>query len=209
MPNFQASNTCEIAIDSLCKRDKKFAAIVSQLGRINFGSSELTFQSLLKLIISQQLSGKSSEKIFQRLKKHFGEKQFIDPKDFISVPSINLRDIGISNNKIIYMKELAKTILLHPDLLESWESLSDPDVVKEIQKLKGFGPWSASIIMISKLERQDVFPFGDATLRKAYLNIYGKNLTAELRELEWARPYRSFLARYLWLWVDRGMKELT
>ena len=56
--------------------------------------------------------------------------------------------------------------------------------------------------------RIDIFPCNDATLQKAYNMIYEKKLSKNLSEINWAKPYRSILARYLWKWVDNGMIPL-
>ena len=85
---------------------------------------------------------------------------------------------------------------------------NDEDAKIEIQNLKGFGPWSANIILLFYLGRNDVFPYNDSTLQKAYYKIYGKHLSPNLLELNWARAYRSIIARYFLKWVDNGMKEL-
>ena len=107
------------------------------------------------------------------------------------------------------MKETAKYFINYPNLIETWEKLDDKEAKKEIQKIKGFGPWSANIILLFYMGRHDVFPYHDSTLQKAYYEIYGKKLSQNLSEINWAKPYRSIVARYLWKWVDNGMKELT
>ena len=86
--------------------------------------------------------------------------------------------------------------------------LEDQDLLVEIMKLKGFGPWSANIVLLFYLGRANVFPSGDNTLIKAYKHLYKVDLLNKPDHIEWASPYKSILSLYLWRWVDNGMKEL-
>ena len=195
-------------IQSLQNKDKNFSLLVKQIGEISHEKRELNFENLLKIIINQQLSIHSSNTIFQRLKDAIPNSELISPRIIINFENKILRNIGISYSKISFMKETAKYFIEYPDAIEKWEKLNDEDAKIEIQNLKGFGPWSANIILLFYLGRNDVFPYNDSTLQKAYYKIYGKHLSPNLLELNWARPYRSIIARYFWKWVDNGMKEL-
>ncbi len=195
-------------IETLAERDKNFSKLVAQIGKIEFEKREINFRTLAKIIINQQLSGSAADTIFGRLENLLELKECREPDQFLNIPDKDLRTIGISFSKIGFIKDLARRLDGNPDLICSWNSLNDNEALEAIQNLKGFGPWSANIILLS-MGRKDVFPFDDTTLKKAYLNIYGKPLSKNLQEIDWAKPFRSFLARYFWRWVDEGMKELT
>ena len=106
------------------------------------------------------------------------------------------------------MKETAKHFIDYPYIIKKWENMNDEDAKIKIQELKGFGPWSANIILLFYMGRNNVFPYNDSTLQKAYFKIYGEKLSSNLSQIDWARPYRSIVARYLWKWVDNGAKKL-
>ncbi len=195
-------------IETLARKNEKFSKLVAQLGNIELEKRDITFSSLSKIIINQQLSGSAADTIFGRLENLIERKGCKEPNQFLNIPDKDLRTIGISFSKIGFIKDLARRLDGNPDLICSWNSLNDNEALEAIQNLKGFGPWSANIILLS-MGRKDVFPFDDTTLKKAYLNIYGKPLSKNLQEIDWAKPFRSFLARYFWRWVDEGMKELT
>ena len=195
-------------IETLAERDKNFSKLVAQIGKIEFEKRDINFRTLAKIIINQQLSGNAADTIFGRLENLLECNGYTEPNQFLNIPDKDLRTIGISFSKIGFIKDLAKRLDGNPELIHSWNSLNDNEALEAIQKLKGFGPWSANIILLS-MGRKDVFPFDDTTLKKAYLNIYGKPLSKNLQEIDWAKPFRSFLARYFWRWVDEGMKELT
>ena len=202
------SSDVKIGINNLIKRDSKFALLVNQLGLLKIENKNLTFESLLKIIINQQLSNKVADVIFLRLQNLFKSSKEITP-DLILCSNIDeMRETGISFAKISFMKNLAKVFQDNPNIIQNWVKLDDINAKMEIEKLNGFGPWSSNIILLFYLGRQDIFPYGDTTLKKAYLNIYKEHLSKELKELDWARPYRSILALYFWKWVDNGMVEL-
>ena len=198
----------KLVIENLATKNKKFSLIVKQIGFINLKKRDLNFEALLKIIINQQLSNQVADVIFLRLKNELSFSENIDPKTIMDIDPKVLRKLGISFSKISFMKEIASNITNSPNLLKSWENLDDENAFYEITKLKGFGPWSANIILLFYMGRNDIFPFNDSTLQKAYFKIYNKKLSKYLTEINWARPYRSFFASYLWKWVDNGMMEL-
>ncbi len=189
------------------EKDDKFKLVVKQVGYIQFKTTPLNFEQLLKIIINQQLSNHVADVIFLRLKNRISGSEHIEPQKLIDCDNNDLRELGISFSKISFMKDISEKIINSPNLIKSWENLENQEAITEIQKLKGFGPWSANIILLY-MGRMDIFPYNDATLQKGYNMIYEKKLSKNLSEINWAKPYRSILARYLWKWVDNGMIPL-
>lgn len=202
------SKSKDKGIKYLTKQNDVFSLLVKQIGFIEFEKRKLNFEALVRIIINQQLSGHVAKVIFSRLKKLFKNNEDLKPNLVSEIEIEKLRNIGVSNSKIIYIKELSVKFLEAPNFVEKWFNLNDLDASLEIQKLKGFGPWSANIILLFYMGRTDIFPFDDSTLKKAHSNIYGIPITKNLEELNWAKPYRSILALYFWRWVDNGMIKL-
>ena len=201
-------NSISQGISHLRNINPNFNAIVTQIGEIEFKKRDITFKSLIRIIINQQLSNAVAKVIFARLESIFPDTNDISPFEIHITDSEKLKNIGLSKGKVTYIKSLANEFIANPNLVKKWATLDDENAKIEIQKIKGFGPWSANIILLSFMGRSDIFPYGDSTLRKAFLNVYGINLSETLEEIEWARPYRSILALYFWRWVDNGMKPL-
>ena len=195
-------------ISHLRNINPNFNAVVTQIGEIEFKKREITFESLIRIIINQQLSNTVAKVIFERLESIFPDTNKISPTEIHTTDSERLKNIGLSKGKVNYIKSLSNEFIENPNLVNEWNLLDDDEARNKIQKMKGFGPWSANIILLSFMGRSDIFPYGDATLRKAFLNIYGSKLSETLEEIEWSRPYRSILALYFWRWVDNGMKPL-
>ena len=92
-------------------------------------------------------------------------------------------------------KVKAKTI--HLDKLEQ---LADSEVVAELTKIKGIGPWTAEMFLIFTLKREDIFSYGDLGLNKAFKKLYGKKRIYAVVK-PWS-PYKSFGALALWHSLD-------
>lgn len=192
------------AVKYLSNIDPIFREIASQIGPISTRKRKLSFSAVVKIIISQQLSGKAAETIFSRLQK----TTEISPLNLSKLDLELWKEIGVSKNKSNYICDFSLTMLDQPDLLEIWQSLDDKEASLEIQKIKGLGQWSAQIILLFYMNRPDVFPVGDGTLQRAYAELYKTDLNP--RKLEtyehcnWAKPHRSTLALYLWAYVDQN-----
>jgi DNA-3-methyladenine glycosylase II len=77
--------------------------------------------------------------------------------------------------------------------------MTDEEVIIELSKIKGVGKWTAEIILIFTLNREDVFSLGDAGLKRAIKNLYGITDGKKILKLsETWKPNRSYACWYLW-----------
>lgn len=161
--------------------------------------SEKLFERLIESIISQQLSIKASNTIFERFKELFTPKEFPTPADILNTDEVIIRSAGISFQKISYLKSVADAFLSGLIDIRKIKTMSDEEVITELTQIRGVGRWTAEMILISTLGRPDVFSLGDLGLRKAIQNLYG--ITEEKKMLQltekW-KPYRSTACWYLW-----------
>jgi DNA-3-methyladenine glycosylase II len=161
-------------------------------------------------IVSQQLSVKASDTIWKRFKKLFGKKK-ITPDNLLKIEDEQIRAAGISYSKIKYMKGLSTMILKNELNLSAISTLSNEEVLLELTKVKGIGPWTAEMILMFSLGREDVFSLGDIGLRNAIAKLYNIDRD-DLKKVEkisetW-KPYRTYAARYLWKSLDNLPKPL-
>lgn len=189
----------------LSKSDKQLARIIKKYPEPKINKTTFYFQSLVRNIVYQQLNTKSAFAIHNRFKKLF-TSQVINPKDVISAPIRELRDIGLSKQKINYIRILAKQWPIINKKFVDIDSLSDNYIGNELIKVKGIGQWTVDMFLIFSLARSDVFPIGDLAIQKGYAKLYNmKNLPEKdemLKGSEKWKPYRTLASLYLWEMID-------
>jgi DNA-3-methyladenine glycosylase II len=167
------------AIIHLKKTDPVLRRIIEKVGPYRIGFREPTFDTLVRSIVYQQLSGKAANTIFNRLLEAAGSE--LTPKAVLKLKPAKLRAIGLSRQKSAYILDLAR---------------------QHLTAVKGIGVWTAHMFLIFALRRTDVLPTGDlgvrVAIRKAY-ELAELPKPAEIEALAQAwRPYCSVAAWYLW-----------
>lgn len=166
-------------------------------------TSENYFSSLCESIISQQLSVKVGDVIFNRFKSLL--KNTITPENVLQHSVADLRTLGISNQKASYILDLSQKIINKEVHLESLNNMSEQEVINELTKVKGIGQWTAEMFLMFSLGREDVFSTGDLGLKRAIEKLY--NISEPSKEIliemsnKWS-PYRTYAARVLWHSLD-------
>ena len=160
--------------------------------------SEKLYEELVESIIGQQLSGKAADTIFKRFLALFNNK-FPTPEKLMKTDAEKLRSAGMSYSKAAYIKNIANAFKNGDLDSKKLKKMSDEDVKKELTKIKGVGNWTAEMILIFTLKREDVFSLGDAGLRRAIKNLYNIDKEKDILKLSenW-KPNRSFACWYLW-----------
>lgn len=169
------------------------------------GGSENLFVSIIENIIGQQLSSGPADKITKRFWSLFTVPPYPTPKEVLKFPDQKFRDVGMSWSKVSYIKNFSKAVLERNVDLEQIKLLPDEEVIQELTKVKGIGRWTAEMILIFHLRREDVFSLGDLGLRTAVAKLY-KIDRNDIKKIErisskW-KPYRTVAARYLWKSLD-------
>ncbi len=160
--------------------------------------SKFLYEELVKSIIGQQLSGKAADTIFKRFLEVFNNK-FPSYDQLLKIDTEKLRSAGMSYSKASYIKNIANAFKEKQISISKLEKLNDEDVKEELTKIKGIGNWTAEMILIFTLKREDVFSLGDAGLRRAIKNLYNIEKDKDILTLseKW-EPKRSFACWYLW-----------
>lgn len=160
---------------------------------------------LCRSIIYQQLSGKAASIIMMRFLGLY-EPDTPTPEALLRTADDTLRGIGLSRQKITYLKELATKIQDGALQLARLPMHSDAEVILQLMGVKGIGRWTAEMFLIFALGRLDVFPVDDLGIRKAMQRAYGyKRLPAPVTMHRHARkwiPYRTIATWYLWRSLD-------
>ncbi len=161
---------------------------------------EFLFDRLAESIISQQLSVRSSDAIYQRVMNLMPDKNLI-PENLLQAKETDLRKAGLSYQKIKYLKDLSQKVNDGELDLNNLENLENEKVISELIKVKGIGKWTAEMFLMSALGRPDIFSHGDLGLQNAMKKIYQLEkydpLIVEEIVIKWS-PYRTIAAKILW-----------
>lgn len=162
--------------------------------------SKQLFEDLVESIISQQLSLKAANTIYNRFLLLFNDKnKFPTPDEILKIDTEKLRSAGMSYSKASYIKNIAKAFKEKQIDIKKIDKMSDDEVITELTKIKGIGRWTAEMTLIFTLSREDVFSVGDAGLRRAIKNLYNIENEKDILKLseKW-KPKRSLASWYLW-----------
>lgn len=189
------------ALDHLTAADPVLRHVIEGVGPYGIEFLEPNFQTLVKAIVLQQLSGKVAGIIFDRLIAATGARR-LTPEAVLKLRTPKLRSIGLSKQKIAYIRDVARRIVRGELDLAGLAGLPDEEVHRTLTAIKGIGPWTVHMFLIFALRRLDVMPSGDLGIRVAIRQVYGLTETpspAEVDQLarKW-RPYCTVASWYLW-----------
>lgn len=161
---------------------------------------DFLFDRLIESIISQQLSVRVADVIYERVLNLMPKKK-LDPKTILKIDDQTLRSAGLSFGKIKYIKDLSDKVVSKELDLDNLENLSNEEVIEKLTAVKGIGKWTAEMFLMSALGRADIFSHGDLGLKNAFKKIYGvteyNEVEAEKIVIKWS-PYRTVAAKILW-----------
>ena len=182
----------------LKKIDPCLKIIIERYGLPKDRSVSNSFETLLKIIVGQQISRSAAQSIVEKLTK----KNLISTKAILNESNLNLKKLGLSSKKIEYIKNLAINIDQNQINLSHFENTSDEIIYNKLINLKGIGEWTINNYMLFALQKVDAWPGGDLALQEAVRKI--KNLksrpnTDEMKIIaeNW-KPHRGAAALILW-----------
>lgn len=200
-------NTEAIEIKTLCRQDPQVAKLANLIGDFKIDLREDKFISLIRSIIGQQLSLKAAGTISTRL--HGILDNNLDPESVSNLDNESLRGVGISKQKIGYIRDLCQNVKTGKLNLHELDFLNDEEVIKKLTEVKGIGDWTAEMFLIFTLGRENVLSLGDISLQRACKWLYSKDTNIDGKTLlkekgqNW-HPYRTFASLYLWSAVNLG-----
>lgn len=184
------------------KADPHLGAIVDSHGPVELDAAADPFDRLVVSIVNQQLSTTAAATIRDRL----FEAVTVTPEGILAAEKSVLRDCGLSNQKVEYVRNVADAFQNGLSASEL-RAMSDEEVIDVLTEIRGVGVWTAKMFLIFVLAREDVFPVEDLGIRRGMEKVFdveADSLTrGELRErAETWRPHRSYASLYLWRAVD-------
>jgi DNA-3-methyladenine glycosylase II len=189
------------AINHLKKADPVLGAIIDRVGPYRIEYRDPEFQTLVRSIVYQQLSGRVAKVIFGRLAAAVPE-QPMTPDSVLRLTTRKMRALGLSQQKTQYIRDLARRTRSGEIDFAACLSLTDDEIIERFTTVKGIGIWTVHMFLIFALKRPDVLPIGDLGVRAAMQRAYGLPelpKPADMHRIaESWRPYCSVASWYLW-----------
>jgi len=184
------------AIQYLSEKEAVFKHIVEKYGMPTIPKRPQGFETLVLLILEQQVSIDSAKATFLKLKD---KETSLHPESLIQISDEEYRNIGISRQKTTYIKALSHSIIQNEIDIESLATKSSQQVREELIKIKGIGNWTIDVYLMFSLQTPDIIPLGDIAIIntiKELLNIHDRQ-EMENYAAKWS-PYRSAASFLLW-----------
>jgi DNA-3-methyladenine glycosylase II len=163
------------AIDRLAALDQDVAAAVERIGYPLPRLRPAGFETLLRIMVSQQVSTRSAAAIWARLEAACGAE--VTPAAFLALDDPACRAVGLSGRKTDYGRGLAAAIAAGELDLAALARLEEEAAIERIVALKGFGRWSAAIYLLFALGRTDAWPAADLALQIGMQRLKGLQAT--------------------------------
>lgn len=180
----------------LLSQEPVFKTIVENYGLPTVPQRPEGFETLVLLILEQQVSIDSAKATFLKIKSALED---ISPENVLQLTDENYRSLGVSRQKTTYIKALATAITSKELVLEELRSLSADEVRQQLIQIKGIGHWTIDIYLMFSLQASDVLPLGDIAVVNTIKELFDLHEKPQMERLaqNWA-PHRSFATYLLW-----------
>jgi DNA-3-methyladenine glycosylase II len=187
------------AVDLLCAEEEALAEVTRVHGAPPFWHRPEGFTTLVWLILEQQVSLESGAEMYRRLHGLVGQ---ITPEAVTSAGDAGLRGIGITRQKAGYLLDLAAAVRDGGLDLAALGQSTPGEARATLLAIRGIGPWTADVYLLSAVRFPDVFPVGDRALQVGTGEVLGMSAMPDPDELgllstPW-RPVRAVAARIIW-----------
>jgi DNA-3-methyladenine glycosylase II len=197
------------AVEHLRSADSRLAAVIQRIGACQIGHESDAWRALSSSIIGQQVSVFAARAIRRRFAA-LGKNDYPGPSEVLALSEETLRGAGLSRNKVLSVRDLARHF--EEKLIDeaSFPHMEDEAIIEALIPVRGIGRWTAEMFLIFSLSRPDVLAVDDQGLRNAMQKLYDlpeRPTPAEMRGIaEPWRPWRSVASWYLWRSLDNEPK---
>jgi len=193
-------------------KDKKLARIVAEQRTLSINKRKDIYLYLCFSIVGQQLSTKVATVIRKRFLDLFPGKP--SPEQILATPHEVLRSIGLSGAKANYVQNVAHFALESGMDHKTLSKMNNEEVIEYLTRIKGVGRWTAEMLLMFTLGREDVFAADDLGIQQAMIKVYrlDKSDKKKFREdmlrisARWS-PYRTFACMHLWQHKDKKVSD--
>jgi DNA-3-methyladenine glycosylase II len=169
------------------------------------------YQALTRSIVYQQLSGKAAGTILGRFNALYDEGN-PTPEAVLETSDEKLRAVGLSRQKIGYLRDLSAKIAAGALPLDAIHERADHEIIDHLVQVKGIGRWTAQMFLMFRLGRPDVLPELDLGIQNAIQRAYRMRKRPTPKQVKkigakWS-PHSTIACWYLWRSLDNGGGQL-
>lgn len=191
------------ACDALAACDAALARAYETVGLPNWRQTEVSYQTLARIVVYQLISTKAADAIWARIRARYAQ---MTASAVLQDDQAALRACGLSRPKLAHLNSIAAAVETRQLDLGALAALPIEAARKQLLAVKGIGPWSADTFLMSALGHLDAFPAGDVGLMEAHKRLadLSERLTAKAfsAQAESWRPYRAVAAHLLYDWYN-------
>lgn len=182
----------------------ELADLIDQVGLIpQLQADEVPVaEAITRIVVGQMLSRSAARSIYARVE---AMRDAAGAEGSWRLSASQLASAGLSRRKVRTIKEFGERYDKRPLHFEQWRNMKFEDLALEVENCWGLSHWSASILALFYFADADVFPASDGSIRRVTALLQSKQIIGQDFDSEAARPYRSYLALYLWAILDRGI----
>lgn len=198
--------TCRRALTTVAESDPRIARALEVVGFPPGRSRPHEFATFVRIIVGQQVSTRAAAAIYARLEEKL--RGDVSPGKLLRVRETTLRAAGLSGRKVEYARGLAKAVRDGELDLHAMKRQSDEEVIEAITRLRGFGVWSAQMVLMFSLGRRDVWPVDDLGVQSGVQYMLELPVRPRGKALHplaepW-RPHRSSVALLAWHYIHNA-----
>jgi DNA-3-methyladenine glycosylase II len=183
-------------IGALGRLDGHFALILERWGPPPNWQRPPGLDSLVRIILEQQVSLASAKAHYEKLVSYIGEPR---AERILELRDEEMRDCQISRQKAVYLRALSLAVVEGRIDLEKLGRQKEERIRESLMGIKGIGRWTADIYLLFCLQRKDVLPIGDLAIRKSIYGLWGTKDEVKIMGLSEAwKPLRSLASYFLW-----------
>jgi DNA-3-methyladenine glycosylase II len=191
-------------------KDKRLKKVIESQPLFVLEKRNKIYLRLCSSILSQQLSTTVARVLYNRFLALYDNRE-PTAKQILETPADTFRSIGFSNAKASYVHNVCRFFIENKITDAQLHKMSNEEVIELLTQIKGVGKWTAEMILMFTLGREDVFALDDLGLKQGVVKLYNLKETdkkllykkIEKISLKW-RPYRTYASRYLWDWKDNA-----
>ena len=158
--------------------------------KIRISSLSFTYY-LISVVVSQQLSTKAADIIWQRVHKVIEEDHEL--VDF----NMLLQIAGLSQSKTRYVLGLLENKKLLEFDRQALIGMPKEEFEKLLLSNYGIGPWSVQMARMFYLGDSDIFPVNDLGIKHAHDKLFPKH-KLDKSFYEVFKPWRTYLSLFMW-----------